>query len=175
TALRPARHRSALPAPAATFGMGPPAVIRARKKTRRSARRTVPIGTSRGTSSAAAFAAHRFSSPRDLTRARAAGEKQEGRFPPPVQRSRRSPPFLGQRGGQPRGRALSSLTFQRQVRGIQKSFQALPQAASPITRIRPLSRPLGLSLTTISTSCPRVVKSRIKRSVEKFVRRPLSK
>jgi hypothetical protein len=49
---------------------------------------------------------------------------------------------------------------------------ALPQSST--TRMRPRCRPRGFDLTTISTSCPSLVKRRISRSLEKSVSRPLS-
>ncbi len=54
--------------------------------------------------------------------------------------------------------------------------QAMPHAwASPTTLMRPRARLRGFDLTMISTSWPSAINSRIRRSLEKFARRPLSR
>src|SRR5438067_197801 len=58
-------------------------------------------------------------------------------------------------------------------RRILRPWDAVYGWASPTTLMRPRARLRGFVLTKISTSWPSAVSSRIRRSLEKFARRPL--
>jgi len=68
----------------------------------------------------------------------------------------------------------ASMRTRPTVDGRDPSIVVPYSCASWMTRIRPRCRLRGFDLTTISTSCPSFVRSRMSRSLEKLVRRPFN-